>query len=88
MDKKQPVRTCVCCRRRAEKDSFLRVVKTPEGNIELDPSGKKDGRGAYVCGNEACLKRLKKSKALSRAFKTEVSEEIYDLAVAAFANEK
>ena len=78
MDLKRPVRTCICCRRKAEKNELLRVVKTPDGKIELDLSGKKDGRGAYVCANAECLKKLKKSKALSRAFKTEVLSGVYD----------
>lgn len=88
MDKKQPVRTCVCCRRTFEKNKLLRVIKTPSGEIELDFGGKKDGRGAYICGDKECLKKLKKSKALSRALKTDVPAEIYDQAEAAFDGEK
>jgi hypothetical protein len=60
------------------KRELIRVVKSPEGEISTDQTGKKPGRGAYVCRDENCLKRIIKSGALSRAFKSRVSDEIID----------
>lgn len=88
MEKKRPVRTCICCRREFLKNELLRIVRTPSGEIVVDKSGKADGRGAYICGDKECLKKLKKSKMLNRAFRAEVKAEIYDLAEEAFASEK
>jgi len=61
-----------------EKKSLLRIVRTPEGEVLLDATGKKSGRGAYVCPDPACLKKARKSKALERAFDTSVPPEVYD----------
>lgn len=88
MEKNKPVRTCVCCRREFFKSELLRIVRTPSGEFIVDKSGKADGRGAYICGDKNCLKKLKKSKMLNRAFRAEVSESVYGLAEEFFANEK
>ena len=77
-DKKTIERTCVACRQTREKKELIRIVKTPEGEIKLDFTGKLNGRGAYVCSSAECLKTLKKKNLLSKAFKMEVSEEVYD----------
>lgn len=77
--KNKPHRTCIVCRRECEKDELLRIVRSPEGEYFVDPSGKKNGRGAYVCKNEECVKKLRKTKALNRTFKCEISEETYSL---------
>lgn len=77
MDKKPPIRTCVACRTSRPKKELIRIVKTTEG-VFLDSTGRKDGRGAYVCNAEECVKKLRKTKALSRAFKCEVTAEEYD----------
>lgn len=69
------IRMCVCCRRNLDKKELVRVVKDKEGNISIDPTGKKAGRGAYVCRDEGCLTKLKKG-ALNRAFKCNISPEI------------
>ena len=66
------------CREMKEKKSLLRIVRTPEGEVLLDATGKKSGRGAYVCPDPACLKKARKSKALERAFDTSVPPEVYD----------
>ena len=66
--RKIPQRQCVGCREMKEKKSLLRIVRTPEGEVLLDATGKKSGRGAYVCPDPACLARARKSKALERAF--------------------
>jgi len=58
------------------KSELVRVVKSPEGEVSLDTTGKKPGRGAYICGDTNCFKRIVKSNALSRAFKTQVPEKI------------
>ena len=61
-----------------DKKALIRVVRTPEGAIVLDSTGKKSGRGAYVCPDPACLKKARKSRALERAFSLEIPEEVYD----------
>lgn len=76
--KKIPQRQCVGCRTMKDKKSLIRVVRTPEGQIVLDATGKKSGRGAYVCPDPACLKKARKSRALERAFSLEIPEEVYD----------
>jgi predicted RNA-binding protein YlxR (DUF448 family) len=76
--KKIPQRQCVGCRTMKDKKALIRVVRTPEGAIVLDSTGKKSGRGAYVCPDPACLKKARKSRALERAFSLEIPGEVYD----------
>ena len=64
---KTPIRTCISCRKKAEKDSLLRII-VKDNKISADLSGKQPGRGAYVCKNEACIKRLSQ-KAINHAFR-------------------
>ena len=78
MPKKIPMRQCTGCREMKEKRSLVRVVRSPEGEVSIDLTGKKPGRGAYVCRNEDCLKKAIKTRALSRVFGAEVPEEVYD----------
>lgn len=75
--KKVPERQCVGCREKREKRDLLRVVRSPEGDISIDFTGKKSGRGAYLCKNSACLKKAKKSGVLQRQLECDISEEIY-----------
>ena len=75
--KKIPIRTCIACREEKSKREMLRVVRSAEGIISLDFSGKLSGRGAYVCSNEACIKKLGQKKLLNRAFSAPVDDEIY-----------
>jgi predicted RNA-binding protein YlxR (DUF448 family) len=78
--KKIPKRMCVGCREMKPKRELIRIVLTPEadgGQICIDFKGKKNGRGAYVCRDESCLKKAVKSKALERALSCEIPEEIY-----------
>ena len=82
MVKKIPLRQCLGCREMKPKKELLRVVRSAEGEISLDLRGKANGRGAYVCPNSACLKKAIKAKALSRAFDTEIPQEIYDALLA------
>ena len=79
VEKKKPIRTCICCRREFVKSELKRIVATKDGKVFLDESGKANGRGAYICGEEACMQKLIKSKALDRAFKVEVPAEVYAL---------
>lgn len=76
--KKPPVRMCIACRNAYEKRQMLRIVKDKEGNISLDFTGKKAGRGAYICDSAQCIEKCAKNRLLSRAFEQEVSAEVYD----------
>ena len=76
--RKIPQRMCVGCREKRDKKDLLRVVRTPEGQLVLDATGKKSGRGAYVCPDPECLKKARKSRALERAFDTAIPAEFYD----------
>ena len=76
--KKKPARQCIGCRESKEKKELIRVVKTPEGELRVDRTGRLNGRGAYLCDCEECFKKARKSNALSRSFKMAVPEEIYD----------
>ena len=77
MEKKVPMRTCIACRAEKPKKELIRVVKFGD-EISLDLTGKKNGRGAYVCNDEACIAKLKKQKMLNRAFSCQVQDEVYD----------
>lgn len=74
--KKIPMRMCVGCREMKEKKELIRVVRGPEGEVSLDPIGKKPGRGAYVCRNADCLKRAIKQKQLERQLQTTLTDEV------------
>ena len=76
--KKTPMRMCTGCREMKPKRDLARVVKTPEGEIKIDTTGKLNGRGAYICKDKQCLEKAKKINSLSRAFETRVSDEIYN----------
>ena len=70
------LRMCVACRQMKDKRSLIRVVKDKEGNISIDETGKKNGRGAYVCKDAVCFAKLKKQKSLNKAFKCNIDENI------------
>lgn len=78
MPKKIPQRQCLGCREMKPKRELIRVVRAPDGGISLDFQGKKPGRGAYLCPQADCLKRIRKSKALERAFSLPIPDEVYD----------
>lgn len=63
--KKIPMRTCVMCKNKTDKRQLLRIVRTPEGMIEFDPTGKKNGRGAYLCKQEACINNIRNVKKIA-----------------------
>ncbi len=76
--KKIPQRQCVGCRQMFNKKDLIRIVHSPEGEVSIDPVGKKPGRGAYICKDPKCLQQAKKSKALERAFECQIPDEVYD----------
>jgi predicted RNA-binding protein YlxR (DUF448 family) len=78
MPKKIPLRQCTGCREMKPKRELIRVVRSPDGAILLDFKGKSPGRGAYLCNNNECLKKARKSKALERSLDTSIPAEIYD----------
>ena len=73
-----PMRKCLGCNEMKPKKELVRVVRSPEGEVSLDLTGKKSGRGAYVCRDAACLAKAKKSKRLERAFSCEIPDEVYE----------
>jgi len=75
MSKKVPIRQCLGCRKHIAKNELIRIVKSPNGEISPDFKGKKPGRGAYICNNPDCFKKIIKTNALARAFKTQIPEE-------------
>ena len=86
--KKIPLRTCIACRTQHDKRDMLRIVKNAEGEISLDRTGKKAGRGAYICGQADCIKKLRKQNILSRVFETPVDESVYTAIENEYAEEK
>ena len=78
MQKKIPMRQCMGCRERRAKRELIRVVRCTDGAVQLDFSGKLNGRGAYLCPNAECLKKVRKSKALDRSLEVTIPEEVYD----------
>lgn len=76
--RKVPLRKCVACQQMMSKKELIRVVKTPQDEVLIDLTGKKAGRGAYLCGKLSCFKLAHKSKALDRALKHQVQPEIYN----------
>lgn len=76
--RKIPQRRCIGCNISKDKKDLIRVVRNAEGEISIDMTGKKPGRGAYICNDVICLKAARKGKKLERAFETQISEEIYD----------
>ena len=77
MQKKIPQRQCMGCRERKAKREMIRVVRCPDGSVNLDFSGKMNGRGAYICHSAECLKKAIRSKALDRSLEVAIPEEVY-----------
>ncbi len=75
--RKIPMRQCTGCGVRKEKKELIRIIKTPEDLIEVDFTGKKNGRGAYICNSVECLKTAEKRKSLERSLKTAIPAEVY-----------
>ncbi len=77
-EKKIPERRCVGCGISFPKKDLIRVVRLPDGGAELDPTGKKAGRGAYICRSAECLKKARKAKRLERNLEVTISDEVYE----------
>ena len=78
MAKKISMRQCVGCGEMKNKRDMMRVLKSAEGPIVLDMTGKKNGRGAYLCMNKECLVKARKNRGLERSFKMSIPDEIYE----------
>lgn len=76
--KSPPMRQCLGCNEHRPKTDLLRVVRDPEGRISLDFTGKKSGRGAYICRSITCLRRVRKSRRLEKNLNCPITEDIYD----------
>ena len=74
--KKIPERQCLGCNTRRPKAELLRVVRAPDGSVSLDFTGKKSGRGAYICKNAACLKQARRTQRLSRNLECEIPDDV------------
>ena len=76
--KKIPMRMCTGCLEMKPKKELIRIVKTPDGNVVVDTTGKQSGRGAYICRNKECLEKSFKTKKLNKSLNTAISDEIYN----------
>jgi hypothetical protein len=77
-NKKVPMRQCVGCREMKAKRELIRVIKTSDNQVLVDATGKKNGRGAYLCMTKECLHRARKNKGLERSFKMAIPDELYE----------
>lgn len=75
--KKVPLRQCPGCNERREKKELIRIIRTPEEEIVVDFTGKKNGRGAYICNSVECLRLARKKKSLERSLNTAIPEQVY-----------
>lgn len=76
--KKIPERKCLGCMQTFPKKDLIRVVRTPSGEVELDLTGKKSGRGAYICKDKSCLKKAIKAKRIQNNLEVEIEQELFD----------
>ena len=76
--KKIPERTCIGCNQTKAKNELVRIVKDKENNVSIDLTGKKNGRGAYICASEECLNKVIKSNRLAKMFEMNINKEIYE----------
>lgn len=78
MPKSIPQRMCTGCHEHRAKNELVRVVRSPEGEVSLDLTGRKNGRGAYICRSAECLKKARKQRALERALQQPISDELFE----------
>ena len=78
MPKSIPLRMCTGCHEHKPKKELIRVVRSPEGEISVDLTGKKSGRGAYICADPECLRKAIRQHSIERALEVSISQEIYD----------
>ena len=76
--KKIPERRCTGCGEHFPKSTLIRVLRTPEGEIVLDTTGKRSGRGAYICKNPSCLKKARKARRIESSLECQIPDEVYD----------
>jgi predicted RNA-binding protein YlxR (DUF448 family) len=76
--KKLPLRRCLGCYESKPKKELCRIVKNKDGEISIDKTGRKEGRGAYICNNTCCLEKVIKTKKLEKEFSMQISDEIYE----------
>ena len=76
--KRQPQRTCMGCNEKKDKKDLIRIVKNKQNEINIDKTGKLEGRGAYICDNIECLEKAIKSKRIDKLFEQKIPEEIYE----------
>lgn len=77
-NKKIPMRKCVACDENKAKNDLIRIVNNKEEGVQVDPTGKKNGRGAYICKETSCIELAKKNHKLEHALKTEITESLYE----------
>ena len=87
MDKEKNRRMCIACREKRDKKEFIRVVRF-QGEYSIDKTGKKNGRGAYICDNMNCVTLAVKKKLLNKAFKENIPDEIYELLLKEYESDK
>ncbi len=76
--RKLPLRKCIACNEQFDKRTLIRIVKSKDGEITIDLTGKKNGRGAYLCKNKDCLKLLNDKKLLNKVFSAKIDDKIYE----------
>lgn len=76
--KKIPMRTCIGCGEAKPKKELVRVVRKPDGSLCVDLTGKKNGRGAYICHDTECMKKARKGRRLEKSFSMQIPDEVYD----------
>lgn len=86
--KKVPIRSCLGCGEPKEKKELIRVVRSPEGELSIDLTGKKSGRGAYICHSVECFNKAKKARRLEKSFSMQIPEEIYQTLLAQLKGEE
>ena len=86
--KKIPMRMCIACHEMKPKKEMLSIVKPKEGDAFIDFTGKAAGRGAYICNNPDCVKKLKKARLLNKTFSAEIPQEVYEKIEVEFFAEK
>lgn len=77
-NRKPPLRMCVGCREMKDKKELIRVVRTTEGSVAIDLTGRMNGRGAYICANRECLQKARKKNLLGKALEHAIDAEVYD----------
>ncbi len=78
MGKKPILRRCIACNNQKEKNELVRIVKPKDEELQVDSTGKKNGRGAYICKSEECLNKAIKSKRFEKTFEVEINEDFYE----------